>query len=273
MPELPEVETQCADLRSWGIIGERIDDVRVFWHRTVAPLDSATFKAALSGRSVTSISRRGKYIHLALDDGAHVLAHLRMTGSFTFRSSDSQREPYDRLAIFMGQHMLVFRDPRKFGRVLLVGETTPLLGSLGPEPFDPALDSQTFHSMLASRRVMVKTLLLDQRFLAGLGNIYADESLYGARIHPCRLSNSLSLDEASRLLRVIRELLEHAIANRGTSLGDGQGEFISDGHPGSNGSAIMMYGRRGDPCPRCATPIVRITVGQRSTHYCPSCQT
>lgn len=272
MPELPEVETICQDLRTCGILGESIRKVEVLWERTITPLSPEEFSARMEGRNIIRIDRRAKYINMQLDDGHSLLVHLRMTGAFSTRENHSAMDPHDRVVMRFDHCELVFHDPRKFGRMTLSSDTSLILGRLGPEPFDPTLDAEVFYKKLSSHNRMLKPLLLDQSFLAGLGNIYVDESLFAAKLHPCERADKITRSEADSLLQAIRKVLQNSIENRGTSLGDGEGNFHSDGRYGSNASRLQVFHRTGEPCPRCFTIIERRVVGQRGTHICPQCQ-
>lgn len=272
MPELPEVETICQDLRSCGFLGEILREVKVYWNKTITPLSPEEFSSRLVGRAVLQIDRRAKYLHMQLDDGQSLLVHLRMTGAFSVRKTPSSVDSHDRVAFQYADRELVFHDARKFGRMTLCTDTSQIFGRLGPEPFDPSLDAGVFYQMLSSRKRMLKPLLLDQSFLAGLGNIYVDESLFSARLHPCGRADKVTRPEADDLLHAIRSVLQSAIDNRGTSLGEGEGNFHSDGRYGSHASRLQVFHRTGEPCPRCSTTIERRVVGQRGTHLCPHCQ-
>ena len=272
MPELPEVETICQDLRSRGLAGEPIQAVSVFWHKTITPLSTEEFGARLVGKSIIGIDRRAKYIKLLLDDGQYLLVHLRMTGAFSIRGNHGNIDAHDRVVFHFDKRELVFHDTRKFGRMLLCTDPSIIFGRLGPEPFEPTLTTEAFHQRLSSHKRMLKPLLLDQSFIAGLGNIYVDESLFTAKLHPCKSAAETTLSEADSLLQAIRMVLWNAIENRGTSLGDGEGNFNSDGRYGTNASRLQVFHHTGKPCPRCSTIIERLVVGQRGTHLCPQCQ-
>jgi len=272
MPELPEVETICQDLRSCGLVGVPIHAALVYWQKTITPLSSEEFSTRLIGKSIAHISRRAKYIHLELDDGQNLLIHLRMTGAFSIRETHSPVDPHDRVVLEFDHRELVFHDTRKFGRMILSDDIFKIFGRLGPEPFDTTLDAVGFHQKLSSHKRMIKPLLLDQSFLAGLGNIYVDESLFAAKLHPCERADKITFQESIRLLQAIRKVLQNSIENGGTSLGDGEGNFHSDGRYGSNASHLKVFHRTGEPCPRCSSIIIRLVVGQRGTHLCPRCQ-
>ncbi len=271
MPELPEVETIAADLRK-QLIGRRFLAAHILWPRTLAAPDPASFNARLSGCGVIDVGRRGKYLLIGLDSGDTLIIHLRMTGRLALMAEDDPRLEEDhvraRFALADGSY-LVFTDARKFGRIWLAQDTAQVLGKLGPEPFDWHFTPQQLGERLASRRAPVKALLLDQNLIAGLGNIYADEALYLAGIHPLRPGASLTPDEVSRLHAAIRSVLAESIAQRGTMLRDYRTPYGPDG---AYKSRLRVYGQPGRPCPRCATPIERIRVAQRSTHFCPRCQ-
>ncbi len=268
MPELPEVETTCRDLIRGQIIGERIEAVEVLWGPTLSNFTSAE----LLGTTIEGLSRRGKFIVLSLSNGQTLLIHLRMTGSLRIEAKESPADPYDRVTLFFKEKKLTFRDPRKFGRMVLSATPESILDKLGVEPLSDEFTPTLLYKMLGQRSKVMKTLLLDQSFIAGIGNIYADESLFKAQINPLRRANTLTLEEAHKLHGAIVTLLEGAIVNRGTSLGDGKGNYASNGKRGENAGELKVFRKTGQPCPVCATPIERIVVAQRSTHFCPKCQ-
>lgn len=270
MPELPEVETISRELQE--VVGRRIVAAEVRWARTVACPEVDSFDRRLSGQTITAVGRRGKWLVLTLDGGEALLIHLRMSGRLILEPADAADDPYARVLLTLDDGCrLRFSDPRKFGRVALTADPATILGALGPEPLDAALTPERFAAMLAARRTRLKPLLLDQRFLAGLGNIYADEALWRARLHPLRPAQTLSADEAARLLAAIRAVLTQAIERRGTTMDDG-GYVSARGLPGDFAGQIAAYGQKGQPCPCCQTPIERIVVGGRGTHFCPHCQ-
>ncbi|MBU0679129.1 MAG: bifunctional DNA-formamidopyrimidine glycosylase/DNA-(apurinic or apyrimidinic site) lyase [Verrucomicrobia bacterium] len=273
MPELPEVETIVQHLRTCGIIGKSIEKVSVLSADCIASGSPTRFKKLAAGARIKHISRRGKWISLSLDAGT-ILVHLRMSGSLRVLGEDEELDPYDRLVLELtGGKRLAFRDIRKFGRAYLVQDPEEVLGNLGPEPMSGELTEKSFHEMLTTRQRQLKPLLMDQTFLAGMGNIYTDEALWEARLHPARRSELISPTESRRLFLSIRKVLEAGIRNQGTSLGDGLANYISaQGEPGRNQIHLKAYGREGLPCPRCKTPIEKIVVNQRGTHFCPTCQ-
>ena len=272
MPELPEVETIVRDLRPL-LVGRTIVAVtHADWPNTIAPLAPDAFAAAVSGEQITDVTRRAKYILLHLASGRVLSVHLRMTGALTFRATPQPPGRATRLIFTLtGPAELHFTDARKFGKVRLLepGERIAFETALGPEPLPDDFTVARFAALLAGRRAQLKPLLLNQAVLAGLGNIYADEALWQARLHPLRLAAGLTPDEIARLYTAIRAVLQQGLANRGTSVDtyrDARGE------KGRNQEALAAYGRRDQPCPRCGTPIVRLVVGGRGTHICPRCQ-
>jgi len=270
MPELPEVETVVRDLREHGLAKSVIRTIEFRWPRTGAGIDPVR----LAGRTITGISRRGKYIILSLDDGHYLQIHLRMTGKFRFAAQGEKAGKHDHVVMTLTDgRRLFFNDTRKFGRFKLVASAAEGLGELGPEPLDVGFTLDVFRARLAGHRRMIKPLLLDQTVVAGLGNIYVDEALWQARIHPERRADSLKAAEIRRLHEAIRDVLGRAVENCGTTLGTGEANFYSvAGRRGRNADALNVFRRTGLPCPRCGRAIVRTVVGQRGTHYCPACQ-
>lgn len=276
MPELPEVETIAALLRTGGpdqqsICGSQVQQAQVLWARTLANMRPRAFCARIAGQTVENVARRGKFVVIPLSQDT-LLIHLRMSGDLRVEAAldadgqPRQPEKHDRLLIdFMGGQRLAFNDMRKFGRAWLTADTREVLDRLGPEPLDEALNAERFHGMLNAHNRQLKPLLMDQRFLAGLGNIYTDEALHGARLHPLLGSGQLSLDEAGRLLAAIRAVLNEGIRRNGASI-----DWVYRG--GDFQNYFRVYGRAGQPCLTCGTPITRLVVGQRGTHICPRCQ-
>ncbi len=277
MPELPEVETIARRLAHGSpptqptLIGCQVTDAHILWARTLACPDVQAFAATLRGQSVQAVSRRGKYVVISFTTHT-LLIHLRMSGDLRVEdmaAEDGSTLPlqkHDRLALEFSNGMrLVFNDTRKFGRAWLVEDPQEVLDGLGPEPLDPALTIESFQSMLARRARQLKPLLMDQRFLAGLGNIYADEALHLAGLHPLRLSSTLISEESERLPAAIRAVLSEGIRRNGASI-----DWVYRG--GDFQNYFRVYGRTGQPCPACGTLIQRLVVGQRGTHICPKCQ-
>ncbi|MDD5705166.1 MAG: bifunctional DNA-formamidopyrimidine glycosylase/DNA-(apurinic or apyrimidinic site) lyase [Kiritimatiellae bacterium] len=273
MPELPEVETVVRGLRAAGLEGSTIREARVRWARSVSP-EPAVFAAALRGRRFTRLSRRAKYIVADLDDGRQLLIHLRMTGKFRFEPRAGRDAPHDRVTIELTDgRCLHFNDTRKFGRIQLVTDASQRLAKIGPEPLEAGFTPACLLARLRGRRRMIKPLLLDQSCVAGLGNIYVDEALWQARIHPASLADKLSPAAVRRLHAAICEVLVRAVGAGGTTLGDSTANFYSvAGRRGRNSDNLRVFRRDGEPCPRCRRTLVRIVLAQRGTHICPHCQ-
>jgi formamidopyrimidine-DNA glycosylase len=274
VPELPEVQTVVNDLRTAGLVGSAITGVAVRWPGCIDGLSPSKFRKRLLGRRIADIGRRAKFIVWRLDDHQTMLTHLRMTGRFHFTGLGKPYGPHDHMALIIdGQRQLRYQDTRKFGRFYLSGTET-ILDRLGPEPLSRPFTARRLGSILGSHHRQLKPLLLDQHFIAGLGNIYVDEALWDAGLHPMRLSNTLTDPEIARLHRAIRKVLRRGLRNMGTTLGTGATTFYSvAGNRGRNRDELNVFRLTGAPCPRCRAAIVRIVVGQRSTHICPSCQT
>lgn len=269
MPELPEVETIARALRDGdgaiALPGRRIKRVAIHWESHIAVPSPRRFRKRLQGQTIQDVSRRGKYLVIPLDRDT-LLIHLRMSGDLALRPSGTPREKHDHTIFDLDNGWdLRFNDARKFGRVYLLADPQDELGKLGPEPLDPEFDPQALERRLSRHRRMLKPLLLDQSFIAGLGNIYADEALHRAGIHPLRRSYELTAEEIRRLWEGIRKSLEDGISHNGASI-----DWVYRG--GDFQHHFRVYGRSGEPCPECGTDIERIVVGQRGTHICPSCQ-
>jgi formamidopyrimidine-DNA glycosylase len=270
MPELPEVETIAESLRRAGevglaLVGESISGVTLRWPRHIAQPTPLEFEQLVRGQTVRTIRRRGKFLVLDLDHHA-LLIHLRMSGDLRMAESSAPLEKHD-LTVWHTDsgHDLRFNDPRRFGRVWLVEDAHTVLANLGPEPLDPAFAAATLGTLLARHRRRLKPLLLDQTFVAGIGNIYADEALHRAGLHPLRASHRLSPQETQRLWRALRAALRSGLRHHGASI-----DWVYRG--GGFQNHFRVYARTGEPCRVCGTPIRRILVGQRSTHFCPVCQ-
>lgn len=274
MPELPEVETVVRDLYTAGLVGRTIRAVTLRWHRTLDRPSIEEARMRLVGESIVGLGRRGKYILIHLSGGETLIVHLRMTGQLDVQPADTPLDPHHHIILTLDDgNELRFRDTRKFGRFYLVADPTDIIGALGPEPIDHDFTLETLKERLANRHRQLKPLLLDQTFVAGLGNIYVDEALWRAKLHPERLSDSLSEEELEALYEAMRTVLEIGIRNAGTSLGEGSTNYLSvAGRRGGNKENLRVFRRTGLPCPRCGTPIQRLVVGQRATHICPVCQ-
>ena len=273
MPELPEVETVVRDLRAHGLEQAVIRTVEVRWPRTVGGSPDR-FVRALCGQTIARLSRRAKYIVADLASGPRLLIHLRMTGKLRFADADERPGKHDHVVISLADgRRLIFNDTRKFGRMLLAEAGSDPLAGLGPEPLDDAFTDSLLRQRLHGKSRMIKPLLLDQSTVAGLGNIYVDEALWQARIHPARRAGTLAPAEIRRLHAAIREVLQRAVDNCGTSLGNGESNFYSvAGRRGRNADALKVFRRDGQPCPRCGSTLARTVVAQRGTHFCPKCQ-
>ncbi|MBT3784887.1 DNA-formamidopyrimidine glycosylase [bacterium] len=273
MPELPEVETVASELRQSELLKTSIKGVDVLWPRSVAVPSPAEFSSELRDQKVNKIFRRGKFLVMELSSKKVLLVHLRMTGQFYF-SSSNQPDEHVRIRVRLENgEELRFRDTRKFGKWYLVDHCEEIIGKLGPEPFDPSLTAKEFHRMLKGRKRQLKPLLLDQEFLAGLGNIYVDEALWESRLNPLQVSSDLKFSDSQRLLEGIRLVLQRGLKNLGTTLGTGKANFYSVAkRKGRNQDELKVFRRTGQPCPRCSSQVKRILVGQRSTHFCSNCQ-
>lgn len=272
MPELPEVETVVRDLRAARLVGRRITEARVFWQKTVAAPAPTPFAREIRGRTIQRLGRRGKFIVAELSGARTLLVHLRMSGHLDVQPAETRPRRHDRVIWTLDDgRQLHFTDTRKFGRVWLVRNPDNALGQLGPEPLE--LPPSAFAAALAPRARQLKPLLLDQSFIAGIGNIYADEALWAARLHPRCRADTLTPTQAAALLRAIQQVIRKGIRNLGTTLGAGGTHFVLPrGERGRNQEHLNAYAQTGEPCPRCGTKIRRIIVGQRSTHICPKCQ-
>ncbi len=270
MPELPEVETIAANLRSGlgdqpSICGHTITAGEVLWSRTLALPGIDEFERRLPGQTIVDIRRRGKYLVLQLSQD-YLLIHLRMSGDLLLEQDEGALGQHNRLVIsFEDGLRLVFNDPRKFGRAWLVPDPEIVLASLGPEPLDEEFTPQVLYAMLHRHRRQLKPLLLDQSFIAGLGNIYTDEALHMACLHPLVHSNHIDRGQTERLWVGIRRVLQEAIRSNGASI-----DWVYRG--GDFQNYFRVYQRAGEPCLVCGTAVERIVVGQRGTHFCPSCQ-
>jgi formamidopyrimidine-DNA glycosylase len=273
MPELPEVETIARKLRP-DLLGKTIKEADLCWPRTLAFPSPKKFKAQIKGQEIKEVTRRAKFFILHLSDFS-LLIHLRMSGDLSIKDSKIGPEKHDRLILKLlsaqsashdSTNNLVFNDTRKFGRVWLTADPEEVLGRLGPEPLSKRFTPGWLHAALHSKHRQLKPLLLDQTFLAGLGNIYADESLNLAKLSPLAASDSVTAQQAEALHAAIRSVLKEGIRRNGASF-----DWVYRG--GEFQNYFRVYDRAGKPCPTCGTNIERIIVGQRSTHFCPNCQT
>lgn len=265
MPELPEVQTTIDKIKR-RLLGRRIRGFRASWPRQITP-GIPRVRKAVTNRKIEEISRRGKRIILQLDDGSCLTIHLGMTGRLEMAGRQSPDPPHLRAEILLsGNARLLFVDARKFGKIKHVGSFGQAEENLGPEPLEPGFTAVKLHRILTSRSRQLKPLLLDQSVVAGLGNIYVDESLHRAGLHPLMSSDRLTRNQVKRLHASIRRVLRRAIRLAGTT--------FDWAYPGGRmQTRLAVYGREGEPCLCCGRTIRRILVGQRSTHYCPRCQT
>jgi formamidopyrimidine-DNA glycosylase len=264
MPELPEVETIARKIKP-ALVGKRILSADLLWGRTLATPSVKQFKERVAGQRIMDITRRAKYLDIVLKD-YHLLVHLRMSGDIIIRKAENPREKHDRLLLYLSnQTHLAFNDTRKFGRVWLISDPEDVFANLGPEPLGNLFTAQWLYENLKLRKRQLKPLLLDQTFIAGLGNIYTDECLHIAKLHPLRLSNTVSQEQARVLREAIRSVLREGIRRNGASI-----DWVYRG--GEYQNHFRVYDREGEPCPICGAEIQKLTVGQRGTHICPRCQ-
>jgi len=267
MPELPEVETIRSQLAP-RLVGRTLMRVEILDPRLTRPIDLFEVTEELEGDRILAVERRGKYLVFRLESGLVLLVHLRMTGSFGFEPTTHERAVIE----LDDGTRLAYRDIRRFGTWLVLedAELEPFLaGKNGPEPLSTRFTAEWLAARLAVRRAPVKAVLLDQRVVAGLGNIYADEALWRARVNPLRPAQGLDSDEVRRLHRAIRAALRTGIERQGSTLSDYR---TPEGSPGAMQEEFRVYGRDGLSCPRCGTTIAKTRVGGRGTWYCPHCQ-
>jgi formamidopyrimidine-DNA glycosylase len=279
MPELPEVETIARELRPL-VSDAAISDVWFDWPNQIKHPAPASFAAALVGRTVVGVERRAKWLVFELSESAVLAIQVKMTGQLTVVPASEPRDRHVHATFtFSDGRQLRLRDTRKFarlgvfrrdeaGRLLGADEAAELFAGFGPEPLDPAFTASAMRARLARRKGRLKTLLMDQAFVAGVGNIYADEALWRARLHPLRSAAGLNADQARRLHRAVREVLAEAIERRGSSVDD----YLPPQGPGTMQRFLNVYGRQGKACPRCGRPVRRVVINARSTHFCSWCQ-
>ena len=266
MPELPEVESTVQYLRE-RVEGLSIQSAQVLWERSIANNGAETFSAQISGCRIKEIFRRGKFVGIRIvgKEEQFLYTHLRMSGSLDVLSTNIPLAPHDRVIIFLSNGKTIrFNDTRKFGRMYLTSSSADFTSRIGVEPLSPDFTAENLRSILGSKRGAIKTLLLNQSIIAGLGNIYVDESLWRAGIHPLTPCNRVSPERCKLLHKAIQTILSKAIALLGTDFGDG---VVYGGM-----YRPLVYGRVGKPCRRCGSEIRRLVVSQRGTHVCPSCQ-
>ena len=269
MPELPEVETVARDLRPL-ITGATIVDATTLWARTLRGSTPEAFATGVAGRRIEGVSRRGKQVVVSLDGDAFLTIHLKMTGQIFVVPQGTPDDPYVRLVLELEDGREIrFRDIRKFGRVgLYVAADDDPFATTGPEPLSDAFTVAAFRRRIRGRKGRLKPLLLDQSFIAGVGNIYADEALWAARLHPLRTARTLRPADERRLWLELRRILAEAVIRRGSSIDD----YTAPDGDGEMQDHLRVYQRAGEPCFRCGRPIRRIVVGGRATHFCSWCQ-
>jgi formamidopyrimidine-DNA glycosylase len=269
MPELPEVETTRSGIAP-HIQGRRISGVLVRDARLRWPVDPE-LAARVTGRTVRAVERRAKYLLLHLANGTLIL-HLGMSGSLRILPRNTAPGKHDHVDLLFGHCCLRLRDPRRFGAVLWTDRPAaehPLLAHLGPEPLSAAFSGDHLRRQAGQRRMPVKSLIMDGRVVVGVGNIYANEALFRAGIHPARPAGRISAARYARLGEEIKAVLAAAIRQGGTTLRDFQQE---DGKPGYFAQELLVYGRTGEPCPNCGAPLKQQRIGQRSSFFCSRCQ-
>jgi len=267
LPELPEVETIKNEL-SPHIIGRRITDISIFDTKPVKQPLADEFRGKLIGQSINRLERRGKYLIFRLLDGATLVIHLKMTGSLLLNPEQTDR--YARVIFHLDDgSRLVFTDRRRLGALWLLENEQAVVGKLGPEPLDSGFTVETLAERLHKRQAPVKAILLDQRFIAGIGNMYADEALFAAKINPLRKANSLSTKEIRHLYQAIVDVLRLAISSKGASVDTYK---RPDGGLGTAHDNFRVAHRGGQPCPVCGAPIQRLALRNRGSYFCPKCQ-
>lgn len=273
MPEMPEVETICRSLKNY-LTNRRIDKVDILLPRQIKYPTAEEFAVGVAGKTITAVKRRAKYILLELSDGANLVIHLRMTGRLVYHDENVKAAKHDRLLFRLDNGAtLVYADTRTLGAIYLLqpGEENRVGGlvTLGPEPLSDEFTTEKLKKICCGKRAKIKSALLNQSFIAGLGNIYADEALFLARIHPERLAASLGDDEIAELHRAVNKVIADGIKDGGTTFRDYQN---AEGGHGSHQDHLYVYQRTGNPCLRCGSPIQRLVIGGRSSHFCPKCQ-
>ena len=274
MPELPEVETYVRELEP-ELAGRSVTSAVVNWPKIIAEPSVEGFQRGIIGQRFVSFGRRGKFMLLGLEGGDSLIVHLRMTGKLLIQPLDTRPDKHTHVVLMLDDdRQLHYNDARKFGRLWLVHDTGPVLQKLGPEPFGGDFTDDWLAARLSGRKASIKALLLDQAVVAGVGNIYADEALFCASIHPARMGGTLETEEVERLVESVQRVLGRGIERRGSSLGDSgaQNYVRPGGESGGFQEEHKVFRRTGKPCPACGTPVERIVLAQRSTHFCPNCQ-
>jgi formamidopyrimidine-DNA glycosylase len=267
LPELPEVETIKNELFP-RLIGRQITGVTIYDAKPVRKPSVEEFQQKLIGQKIDSLDRRGKYLIFQLSSSAALVIHLRMSGALLF--NPEQPDQYTRVIFYLDNgSQLIFADRRRLGALWLVENEQTIVGKLGPEPLTPGFTAETLTKRLQKHKAPIKAVLLDQAVIAGIGNMYADEALFAAKIHPLRKANSLSPQEIRNLHQAIRNVLQSAIDNKGASVNTYK---RPDGQLGIAHSNFCVAHRGGKPCPICGTPIQRLAIRNRGSYFCPNCQ-
>lgn len=273
MPELPEVETIVRELNESDLIGKKISSIEVFWERTISKPSVSEFYTKIIGQAIRSITRRGKFIVITFTRDT-LLIHLRMTGKLSFSNKSQPLSSHERVCLGINdKRFLHYEDQRKFGKWYLLSDPEEKFSQLGMEPFSSEFTIKAFHTMLMKSSIAIKTFLLNQKHVVGIGNIYADEALWESKIHPLQKANTLTLQEIKGLFNAIKHVLTMGIANQGTSLGSKMANYFSVNRKrGNYQTQLKVFRQDGLPCPRCGTTMIKIVVTQRGTHLCPYCQ-
>lgn len=272
MPELPEVETVRRGLKSL-VLHKTIAGVTIYWPKIIESPDTAAFTATLIGETIQDVNRRGKYLIVVFDD-VEMISHLRMEGKYDYFAVSTPPGKHTHVVFtFTDGSELHYQDVRKFGRMALVakGKAAQYKGiqKLGPEPVEPDFELKAFQARLKRVKKAIKPALLDQTIVTGLGNIYVDEALWRAKIHPETSGNVLTEREVAQLHEAIIDVLAQAVTAGGTTIRTYQNAL---GEAGNFQTSLYVYGQQGTPCARCGTPIIKCKVAQRGTHLCPHCQ-
>ncbi len=267
MPELPEVETIKNDLEP-KVVGRTIKRVTLNWERTLQQSSKEEFERIIKNQKISGMDRRGKYLIFELESGYKLIMHMRMSGSLMLGKNNPP--PHTRAVIHLdNDSKIYFNDPRKFGKMQLVKDCACVLGKLGIEPLSDGFTPQTLTRLLSVRKSPIKSVLLDQCLIAGIGNMYADEALFASKIHPTRPADSLTKEEIKALHQAIQDVLKLGIKNKGASVTN---YFRPDGETGTAHKQFKVAHCKDKPCPVCNTPLERIRVHQRGTYFCPHCQ-
>ena len=267
LPELPEVETIRNEL-SPHVIGRRFTDVTICDAKPVKQPAADEFRRKLIGQRINSVERRGKYLIFRLSSGNVLIIHLKMTGSLLLNPEQTDR--YIRIVFHLDDGLrLVFTDRRRLGALRLLENEQVVIGKLGPEPLSKEFTARTLAERLRNRKAPIKAVLLDQGFIAGIGNMYADEALFAAKIHPLRQPDSLSAKEIGNLHKALIDVLRSAIESKGASIDTYK---RPDGRLGTAHNNFRVAHRGGEPCPVCGTPIQRLAIRGRGSYFCPNCQ-